>query len=206
MWLRPWTNGPIPGCKCGHTFTGQHNRTICHRVQVYTCSSTPEPTSTFSLLVPPESSKTIYRFQKPHSLLFVHMSKSIWYTFLSNHLYKHHNLSKHLFIQFESQQGIFFSLMVSFGVIVAHRRNTHWHSLPVKFVELIQKLDLRRWLSVCFALCYHSFMICIYKCLPFCVFVTKNDHFLEKVNWAPCETHKMGTFSIRSVSQFQHRA
>ena len=152
------------------------------------------------------SSKTIYRFQNPHSLLFVHMSKSIWYTFQSNHLYKHHDLSKHLFIQFESQQGIFFSLMVSFGVIVAHRRNTHWHSLPVKFVELIQKLDLRCWLSVGLALFYHSFMICIYKCLPFCVFVTKNDHFLEKVNWAPYETHKMGTFSIRSVSQFQHRA
>ena len=52
MWLRPWTNGPIPGCKCGHTFTGQHNRTICHRVQVYTCSRSPEPTSTFSSLVP----------------------------------------------------------------------------------------------------------------------------------------------------------
>ena len=117
MWLRPWTNGPIPGCKCGHTFTGQHNRTICHRVQVYTCSRSPEPTSTLSSLVPPARP-----FLKPHSLLYVYMSKSICHTFLSKHLYKHNDLSEHLFIQFESQQGTFFSLMVSFGVIVAYRR------------------------------------------------------------------------------------
>ena len=40
--------------------------------------------------------------------LCTYLSKSICHTFLSNHLYKHHDLSKHLFIQFESQQGTIF--------------------------------------------------------------------------------------------------
>ena len=100
------------------------------------------------------SSKIIYRFQKPNSLLQLHvyMSKSICHTFLSKHLYKHNDLSKHLFIQFESQQGTFFSLMVSFGVIVAYRRMLSWS---------------KNW-------------ICIYKCLPVCVFVTKNITFSRR--------------------------
>ena len=178
MWLRPWTNGPIPGCKCGHTFTGQHNRTICHRVQVYTCSSTPEPTSTFSLLVPParpftgfksHTAFSLYICPNPFDILFypiIYINITICLSIFS------FNLSRN--------KAQFFSLMVSFGVIGALRRNIHWHTLPIKYVELIQKLDLRRWLSVGLALFYQSFMICIYKCLPVCVFVTKNITFSRR--------------------------
>ena len=91
----------------------------------------------------------------------------------------------------------FFSLMVSFGVIVALRRNTHWHILPVKFVELIQKLDLRRWLSVGLALFYHSFMIYIYKCLPICVFLSWKRITFSRRSIGPHVSHK-----IWALSQF----
>ena len=30
MWSRPWTNGPIPGCKCAHTFTGPQPYNMLH--------------------------------------------------------------------------------------------------------------------------------------------------------------------------------
>ena len=101
MWLRPWTNGPIPGCKCGHTFTGQHNRTICHRVQVYTCSRSPEPTSTFSSLVPPARPFTGF---KTFSL---YICLNLFAILFYPNIYINITICLSIF-SFESQQGTIF--------------------------------------------------------------------------------------------------
>ena len=134
------------------------------------------------------SSKIIYRFQKPNSLLHVYMSKSICHTFLSKHLYKHNNLSKHLLIQFESQQGTFFSLMVSFGVIVAYRRMLSWSknwTWDVDFPSVLPSVIILLWsvyISVCLSVCLSRKISLSREGQLDTMWATKNGHFLNKVS------------------------